>query len=52
MTMKTAHIQSGEKVTVTEETRNLGHREQVKVVYADGSEGWEHPEDLFDTQEE
>lgn len=44
--MKTAILNGGEKVTVTEETRNLGHGEQVKVIYADGSEGFEHIEDL------
>jgi len=44
--MKTAHIQSGEKVTVTEETRDIGHGLQVKVIYSDNSEGWEHVEDL------
>lgn len=44
--MKTANIQSGEKVTVTTEIRNFGHGEQVKVIYRDGSEGWEHVSDL------
>ena len=42
------YTQSGEKVTVTEETRDLGHGEQVRVIYSDGSEGWEHVEDLQD----
>ena len=40
--------QSGEKVFVTDKTRNLGHGEQVKVKYCDGSTGWEHIEDLLD----
>lgn len=37
---------SGEKVQVTEETRDLGHGDQIKVIYSDGSLGWEHTEDL------
>lgn len=41
-------IASGEKVEVTNETRDFGHGEQVKVIYSDGSEGWEHLEDLID----
>lgn len=44
--MKTMYTNSGEKVQVTDETRNLGHGEQVKVIYSDNSEGWEHIEDL------
>lgn len=46
--MKNMHIASGEKVQVTGETRNLGHGEQVKVIYSDGSGGWEHLDDLQD----
>ena len=46
--MKTMYLNSGEKVKVTEETRDRGHGEQVKVIYSDGSEGWEHVEDLQD----
>lgn len=44
--MKTAYIQSGEKVTVTSLIRDLGHSEQTKVFYSDGSEGWEYTADL------
>ena len=39
---------NGEMVTPTKETRDLGHGKQVKVVYSDGSTGWEHVEDLMD----
>ena len=39
---------SGEQVTATEETRDFGHGEQVKVIYSDGSEGWEHTTNLID----
>lgn len=46
--MKTKYTNSGEKVQVTEEKRDRGHGEQVKVIYSDGSEGWEHLEDLQD----
>lgn len=44
----TKYTTSGEKVTLTGKTRDLGHGEQCEVVYADGSQGWEHSEDLFD----
>lgn len=44
--MKTMYTNSGEKVQVTDEKRALGHGEQVKVIYSDNSEGWEHIEDL------
>lgn len=46
--MKSMYISSGEKAQVTDETRDLGHGKQVKVIYADGSEGWEHLEDIQD----
>lgn len=46
--MKTKFTQSGEKVTLTNEVRELGHGKQVKVIYSDGSEGWEHLSDLTD----
>lgn len=39
---------NGEKVITTDETRNLGHGEQVRVIYSDGSGGWEHTKDLLD----
>lgn len=39
---------NGEAVYVTEETRDLGHGTQTKVIYMDGSEGWEHSKDLVD----
>jgi hypothetical protein len=44
--MKTMYTNSGEKIQITEETRNFGHGEQVKVIYSDGSEGYEHLENL------
>ena len=46
--MEKKFLASGEAVQLTEETRDLGHGTQVKVIYSDGSEGWEHPEDLID----
>lgn len=46
--MKALLITNGELVTVTEEKRDLGHGEQVKVIYSDGSEGWEFISDLKD----
>jgi len=46
--MKSMYTNSGEKVTVTEETRNFGHGIQSKVIYSDNSEGFEHIEDLQD----
>jgi hypothetical protein len=46
--MKTAiKLSSGERVSISEfETRDLGHGKQVRVFYSDGSDGYEHIEDL------
>lgn len=46
--MKKLLTTNGEMVTVTNDTRDLGHGLQVKVIYSDGSEGWESPDDLID----
>ena len=46
--MTTKFTQSGEKVQLTENTRNVGHGNQVEVIYSDGSTGWEHVADLID----
>lgn len=46
--MKKILASNGEVVTLTEEIRDLGHGEQIKVIYSDGSTGWEHPTDLID----
>ena len=46
--MKTMYTNSGEKVQVTDEKRDIGHGEQVKVVNSDNSEGFEHSEDLHE----
>jgi hypothetical protein len=46
--MKKLLASSGEVVVVTEKTRNLGHGEQVEVIYSDSTKGWEHIEDLID----
>lgn len=46
--MKTMYTNSGEKVQVTEDSRNLGHGKQVKVIYSDDSEGWEYLDDLHE----
>jgi len=45
--MITKFTTSGEKVRVMTRNRNLGHGVQVKVIYADGSEGLEHLESLI-----
>lgn len=45
--MTTKYLISGEKVTITEETRDLGHGLQIKVIYSDGTHGWEHVQDLL-----
>lgn len=46
--LKKGYIQGGEKVFLTEEKRDLGHGEQTKVFYADGSIGWYHTTDIED----
>jgi|AntDeeMinimDraft_5_1070356.scaffolds.fasta_scaffold11772_2 hypothetical protein len=46
--METMYTNSGEKVEVTEQNRDLGHGKQVAVIYSDGSWGWEHIENLQD----
>ena len=38
---------SGEKVELTGGSRDLGHGEQLEVIYSDKSKGWEHKEDLL-----
>lgn len=47
-----ATVGNGERVTLTKNTRNLGHGVQIEVVYQDGTSGWEHEEDLIDMEEE
>ena len=39
---------NGERVTLTDNTRNLGHGWQIKVIYSDNSTGWEHESNLID----
>jgi len=39
-------VNGGERVTITDEKRNIGHGEQVKVIYSDDSTGWHHVEDI------
>ena len=39
---------SGEKVTLTGKSRDLGHGKQLEVIYSDDSQGWEHESDLLD----
>lgn len=46
--MEIKYTNSGEKVQVTNEKRDLGNGEQVKVIYSDNSEGFEHIEDLHE----
>lgn len=40
--MKKMLVTNGEMITLTEETRNIGHGIEYKVIYNDGSEGWEN----------
>lgn len=46
--MNVKYTKHGEKVLVSNETRNLGHGQQVKVIYSDNTTGWEHVNDLID----
>ena len=46
--MNTKYTQSGEKVELTGNTQNLGHGNQLEVIYSDGSYGYEHSSDLID----
>lgn len=46
-----AFLNTGEKVLPTIHERDLGHGKQIKVVYSDGSEGWEHIENFNCTDE-
>ena len=47
--MKTATLTgNGERVKLTNEKRNLGHREEIKVIYQDNSKGWENTNNLID----
>jgi len=46
--MITAYNRSGEKIRLTNERRDLGHGIQIKVIYFDGSIGWEHILDIFE----
>ena len=42
----------GERVALTDNTRNLGHGLQIEVIYSDNSKGWEHEDDLIDREED
>lgn len=46
--MKKLLTTNGEMVEVTNEKRDLGHGEEVRVIYSDGTEGWESVNDLQD----
>lgn len=46
--MKATLAGNGERVTLTESTRDLGHGLQIEVIYSDTTKGWEHEEDLID----
>jgi hypothetical protein len=48
--MKTSINSNGESVIVLDETRNLVRGTQHRVIYSDGSGGWEHEEDLIDNE--
>lgn len=45
--MRTAYTTSGEKVSITENRRDIGHGIEVRVIYSDNSYGWEHESDLL-----
>ena len=47
--MKTATLTgNGERVKLTNDKRNLGHGEEIKVIYQDNSKGWENTNNLID----
>ena len=47
--MKTATLTgNGERVKLTNDKRNLGHGEEIKVIYQDNSKGWENINNLID----
>lgn len=46
--MKKLFVPNGEIVTLTNNSRNLGHGEQVEVICQDGTNIWVHIEDLID----
>lgn len=46
--MKATLAGNGERVTLTDNSRNLGHGLQIEVIYQDSTKGWEHEEDLID----
>ena len=50
--MKATLAGNGERVTLTENTRDLGHGLQIEVIYQDNTKGWEHEEDLIDRDED
>ncbi len=50
--MKATLAGNGEIVTLTDNSRNLGHGKQIEVIFSDGTKGWAHEEDLIDREEE
>ena len=50
--MKATLACNGERVTLTENSRDLGHGKQIEVIYSDETKGWAHEEDLIDREEE
>ena len=48
--MKATIANNGERVVLTNNTRDLGHGVQIEVIYQDGTKGWEHEEDLIDRE--
>lgn len=50
--MKATLASNGERVTLTENSRDLGHGKQIEVIYQDNSKGWEHEEDLIDRDQD
>lgn len=45
--MKATLSGNGERVTLTENSRDLGHGKQIEVIYSDETKGWAHEEDLI-----
>ena len=49
--MRATVASNGERVVLTDNTRDLGYGVQIEVIYQDETKGWEHDEDLIDREE-
>ena len=50
--MKATFTGNGERVTLTDNERDLGHGKQIEVICNDSSKIWAHIEDLIDRDKE